>query len=335
MPSPVLKQSLGWLGALTVSIVDFPYAVRSRYSTSYARATATAAAAPGAGFVLGEGWGENARQEKRQRFSTDEPAARRLADLENTLRLIGLDGSEYVPLIAPLVDIAGRERGEARGGGVAAPAIGGADRVAAHWGAIAAGCARVRGPALGRSDLARSYAGSVRGRSARAAFRNRHPQVGSGSTPHDRRRAFRLATSIAFPSSRAPDQDGNVLTSLARAYSRLYSRSGLASARSNKLAIVLPIDAIFSPPLQDRPRRSVRDPQIPIGRALQSPPPRGFLLGRLSDAGPGASPPPSRNGPASKTPHQLRHTQSNPQCPVHVDSSRPLRANSDHSWTAL
>ena len=35
----------------------------------------------------------------------------------------------------------------------------------------------------------------------------------------------------------------------------------------NKLAIVLPIDAIFSP-LQDRPRRSVRDPQIPIGRAL-------------------------------------------------------------------
>ena len=30
MPSPVLKQSLGWLGALTVSIVDFTYAVRSR-----------------------------------------------------------------------------------------------------------------------------------------------------------------------------------------------------------------------------------------------------------------------------------------------------------------
>jgi hypothetical protein len=43
------------------------------------------------------------------------------------------------------------------------------------------------------------------------------------------------------------------LTSLDRASSRLYSRSGLASARSNKLAIVLPIDAIFSPPLQDLP----------------------------------------------------------------------------------
>ena len=39
---------------------------------------------------------------------------------------------------------------------------------------------------------------------------------------------------------------------------------------------------------------SFRDPQIPIGRALQCLPPRGFLLGRLSDAGPGASPPPSQ-----------------------------------------
>jgi class 3 adenylate cyclase len=41
----------------------------------------------------------------RQRFGADEPADRRLADLENTLRLIGLDASEYGPLLAPLVDI--------------------------------------------------------------------------------------------------------------------------------------------------------------------------------------------------------------------------------------
>ena len=41
----------------------------------------------------------------RQRFGADEPADRRLADLENTLRLIGLDPNEYAPLIAPLVDI--------------------------------------------------------------------------------------------------------------------------------------------------------------------------------------------------------------------------------------
>jgi class 3 adenylate cyclase/tetratricopeptide (TPR) repeat protein len=42
----------------------------------------------------------------RQRFGGAEtPARQRLADLENTLRLIGLDASEYAPLLAPLVDI--------------------------------------------------------------------------------------------------------------------------------------------------------------------------------------------------------------------------------------
>jgi class 3 adenylate cyclase/tetratricopeptide (TPR) repeat protein len=41
----------------------------------------------------------------RQRFGADEPADRRLADLDNTLKLIGLDPPEYAPLLAPLVDI--------------------------------------------------------------------------------------------------------------------------------------------------------------------------------------------------------------------------------------
>jgi class 3 adenylate cyclase/predicted ATPase len=41
----------------------------------------------------------------RHRFSADEPPDRRLADLENTLRLIGLDPAEYASLLAPLVDI--------------------------------------------------------------------------------------------------------------------------------------------------------------------------------------------------------------------------------------
>jgi class 3 adenylate cyclase/predicted ATPase len=50
----------------------------------------------------------------RQRFGADEPAARRLADLENTLRLIGLDASEYTSLIAPLVDIQLAEERAAR-----------------------------------------------------------------------------------------------------------------------------------------------------------------------------------------------------------------------------
>jgi class 3 adenylate cyclase len=41
----------------------------------------------------------------RQRFGVDAPADQRLADLENTLRLVGLDPAEHAPLIAPLVDI--------------------------------------------------------------------------------------------------------------------------------------------------------------------------------------------------------------------------------------
>jgi hypothetical protein len=42
----------------------------------------------------------------RQRFGVDDaPAGQRLADLENTLRLVGLDPAEHAPLLAPLVDI--------------------------------------------------------------------------------------------------------------------------------------------------------------------------------------------------------------------------------------
>jgi hypothetical protein len=41
----------------------------------------------------------------RSRFGEDLPAEQRLADLENTLRLVGLDVGEYAPLIAPLVNI--------------------------------------------------------------------------------------------------------------------------------------------------------------------------------------------------------------------------------------
>jgi class 3 adenylate cyclase len=41
----------------------------------------------------------------RLRFGVDAPAEQRLADLEGTLRLIGLDPIEYAPLLAPLVDI--------------------------------------------------------------------------------------------------------------------------------------------------------------------------------------------------------------------------------------
>ena len=41
----------------------------------------------------------------RVRFGVEAPAEHRLADLENTLGLVGLDPTEYAPLLAPLVDI--------------------------------------------------------------------------------------------------------------------------------------------------------------------------------------------------------------------------------------
>jgi class 3 adenylate cyclase len=41
----------------------------------------------------------------RQRFAADEPAERRLVDLENALRRIGLDAVEYAPMLASLMDI--------------------------------------------------------------------------------------------------------------------------------------------------------------------------------------------------------------------------------------
>ena len=41
----------------------------------------------------------------RLRFGADASAEQRLADLEGTLRLIGLDPTEHAPLVAPLVDI--------------------------------------------------------------------------------------------------------------------------------------------------------------------------------------------------------------------------------------
>ena len=41
----------------------------------------------------------------RQRFGADAPADARLADLEGTLRLVGLDPAENAPLLAPLVDV--------------------------------------------------------------------------------------------------------------------------------------------------------------------------------------------------------------------------------------
>ena len=91
----------------------------------------------------------------RQRFGADESAGQRLADLENTLRLIGLDRRRICApdRAAGGYPTAGRARGEARAGGIAATAIGGDDGLVSGRRAHAARCARVRRPALGRPDV--------------------------------------------------------------------------------------------------------------------------------------------------------------------------------------
>ena len=104
------------------------------------------------------------------------PAEQRLADLENTLRLVDLDGGEYAPLIAPLVDIPLPEgpRREVRAGGIAAAATRGDDGLVSGGRADAAGRPRLRGSALGRSDVARPHPGAGRTRRASAVTRRRH-----------------------------------------------------------------------------------------------------------------------------------------------------------------
>ena len=129
----------------------------------------------------------------RQRFGADEPADRRLADLENTLRLIGLDASEYAPLIAPLVDIPLPEDRAAK----FAPEELRRRQLAAlvdmvsRRGALAARRARVRGPALGRPDLARPDAGPRRARRA-----------GADADPRDRAARIPPALEPALPPQR-------------------------------------------------------------------------------------------------------------------------------------
>ena len=70
----------------------------------------------------------------------------------------------------------GGARGESRARGIAAPAIGGADRMGCRRGAVAARRARVRGPALGRPDFARSDAGSRRARRDRRRSLSSRPR---------------------------------------------------------------------------------------------------------------------------------------------------------------
>jgi hypothetical protein len=112
----------------------------------------------------------------RQRFGADLPAEQRLADLENTLDLIGLDPTEYAPLLAPIVDIPGPQGSAARlpPEELRRPPTGGDDIMDSGGRADASDRARLRGPALGRPDFTRSHArvGRAWGAGAVVHYRN-------------------------------------------------------------------------------------------------------------------------------------------------------------------
>ena len=111
----------------------------------------------------------------RHRFGgADVTAEQRLADLESSLAQVKLDPVENAPLLAPLLDIPlpqGTRAGFAAGG-IATPAIGGADQLGDGGRADPAGGAGVRGFALGRSDDARCAARHRRTRRAGAVVRS-------------------------------------------------------------------------------------------------------------------------------------------------------------------
>ncbi len=139
-------------------------------------------------------------------------------------------------------------------------------------------------------------------RSKGRAPRDRLPQAGSGSTRHDRRRASRLAAPLPLASSRTPEQERDVLPTSAQALQPPSPSPSPSSAPDKKPVVSAPDDETDRLPPPPPNRRSDRDPQIPIGRARSNSalPPRGFLLTRLSNAGPRVSHDRPK-GPASET----------------------------------
>jgi len=93
---------------------------------------------------------------------------------------------------------------------------------------------------------------------------------------------------IAIASGCAPEQERGILTRSPVLFQAPRPRSPPACSPSKTLVVFVPA---YNNPRHRPPNpheRFVRDSQIPIGRARPTSPqpPRGFLLGRLSDAGP-------------------------------------------------
>ena len=102
------------------------------------------------------------------------------------------------------------------------------------------------------------------------APRARHHRPGSGSTPHDRRRASRYATTFRLASSRAPEQEGDVHPTSADFLQAPRPHPPPSSSPSKKHVVFIPADNTSR--LRPRPphRRSIRDLQIPIACAQPS-----------------------------------------------------------------
>src|SRR5271166_234609 len=148
----------------------------------------------------------------------------------------------------------------------------------------------------------------------------------SGSTPHDRRRASRRATPFLLASNRALEQEGDVLTRSALLLQAPRPHTPLASSPSKNPVVFAPThnNARHRPPKPHQ--RSVRDPKIPIGRAAPNQtapfPTRGFLLTRLSDA-----------GPASRTARLQRAGVRNPSAMEPLAIADVSRARSPPAWS--
>ena len=110
----------------------------------------------------------------------DTPEERRLADLENTLQLIGLDAVEYAPLLGPLFNVPLPEDRAAK----FPPEELRRRQLSAMTAVLLAGARSqpivlvLRGPALGRSDLARSFASGGGARRPGAASHRRDDPAG-------------------------------------------------------------------------------------------------------------------------------------------------------------
>ena len=95
------------------------------------------------------------------------------------------------------------------------------------------------------------------------APRNRHRQPGSESTSHDRRRASRRATSIALPSSRAPEPKSADLVTSEDPLRPLRQRQTRTGSRPKRRVFVAGPVTIARRRAAPRRRRSAGDVAIP------------------------------------------------------------------------